>query len=413
MVVSLAAEKQSNWYFAYFPYGIAFGIFSALSPLYLVEVLGGSLFDLGVMTAIATLLGIPISIFFGQLPDRYGRTKPFILVAFLSLGLLFFFIAEVRSIFLFQILYVLVAIADALHPASTSVLIAESYQKKNWGTAFSRYNFVVGVAQAIGLGACSLFIKDIGYSTLLLIGCPLTFASFLIALIAVEEPPLYVERWLSRLEKPIDEVSSFSYQFGSQNYYSAGGGRSLHMGDGPQIFRLCLGFTLFSLAGTCAFTSLSIFLTRDVHLLASMVFTVLFFRSLAGTLSYIAIGKWIRGRNGEAAVSTASGLRVFLVLLLTTVPFFSADLSPIIATIILSAIAFSWSLFSVGRSTVIMECASEGSLGIYDALADLGGMAGGLMGGFIPAIYGFNTLFLLASTIFALTFILFIKRFGR
>lgn len=329
------------------------------------------------------------------------------------MGLLFFLIAEVRSVFLFEILYVLVAVADALHPASTSVLIAESYQKKSWGTAFSRYNFVVGVAQAIGLGACSIFIKDIGYTTLLLIGCPLTLGSFLIALIAVEEPPLYVERWLSRLEKPIDEVSSFSYQLGSRNYYPAGGPRSLHMGDGPQIFRLCLGFTMFSLAGTCAFTSLSIFLTRDVHLLASMVFTVLFFRSLAGTLSYIVIGRWIRGRSGEAAVSTASGLRVFLVLLLTAVPLFSAEMSPIIAAVILSAIAFSWSLFSVGRSTVIMECASEGSLGVYDALADFGGMVGGLLGGIIPAVYGFNILFLLASALFVLTFLLFFKRLAR
>lgn len=409
----MAVEKRGNWYYAYFPYGIAFGIFSALSPLYLVEVLGGSLFDLGVMTAIATLLGIPISIIFGQLPDRYGRTKPFILAAFLSLSFLFFLVAEVQSVLLFQVLYVLIAVADALHPPSTSVLIAESYQKKSWGTAFSRYNFVVGIAQAIGLGACSLFIKDVGYTTMLLVGCPLALGSFFIASIAVEEPPLYVERWISRLEKPINEVSNLSYQLGSQNYYPTGSPRSLRMGESPQLFRLCLGFTMFSLAGTCTFTSLSIFLTRNVHLIASTVFTVLFFRSLAGTFSYIVIGKWIRGRNGEAAVEAAAGLRVFLILLLTTIPLFSANLSPIMAVVILSSIAFSWSLFSVGRSTVIMECASEGSLGVYDALGEFGGMVGGLLGGIIPALYGFNALFLAGSILFSFAFLLFFKSLRR
>jgi len=402
-------EKHGNWYYAYFPYGIAFGIFSVLSPLYLVEILGGSLFDLGVMISISTLFGIPASILFGRLPDRFGRTKPFILAAFLSLSLLFFLLSEVRSILVFQILYALLTVADTLHPPSTSVLIAESYQKKSWGTAFSRYNFVVGVAQALGLAFCSLFITNVGYRTMLWIGGPLSLASFLIALIVVEEPPLYVERWISRLERPIDEVSSLSYQLDAQSYSPARNSRRIRLEQSPRMFHLGIGFMMFSLAATCAFTSLPVYLTRKAFMLPSVVFTVFLVRSVVGTFSYIIVGRWISGHNGEAAVKAAAGLRVLLVLLLATISLVPIHLSPFIATIILSSLAFSWSLFSVGRSTVIMEYASEGTIGTYDALDGLGSMVGGLLGGAVSAMYSFEILFVAGSAFFALAFLLFIK----
>ena len=132
MVIVVTMSKQGAWYLAYFPYGVVFGILPVLVPLYFVGSLGGSLFDLGIMTSIATLLGIPTSIFFGQLPERFGRTKPFILASFISTGILLFFLAEVRNILLFQIIYILIAIADSLHSPSTSVFIAESYHKRSW-----------------------------------------------------------------------------------------------------------------------------------------------------------------------------------------------------------------------------------------------------------------------------------------
>lgn len=402
-------KKSDNWCYAYFPYGIAFGMFSVLVPLYLVESLGGNLLDLGVMTATATLLGIPASILFGQLPDRFGRTKPFILAAFLSLSLLFFLLSEARSILVFQILYVLLTITDSLHPPSTSVLIAESYHKKSWGTAFSKYNFVVGFAQALGLAFCSLFIRDIGYQTMLWIGGPLALASFLLALIVVEEPPIYVERWISRLERPINEVSNLSYQLGAQSHYPTDSQRRLRMEQSPRMFQVGFGFMMFSLAATCAFTSLPVYLTRKAFMSPSVVFTVFLVRSVVGTLSYVVVGRWISGHNGEAAVKAAAGLRVFLVLLLSTIPLASVSLSPFVAAIILSSVAFSWSLFSVGKNVMIMEYASEGTIGTYDALDGLGSMVGGLLGGAIPAMYGFDMLFVIGSVLFAFTFLVFIK----
>jgi len=95
--------------------------------------------------------------------------------------------------FAFQILYISITIADSLHPISTNVLIAESHHKERWGSAFARYNFVVGIGSAVGLAACGLFIANIGYRTVLLICSPIVFSSFIMALFMLEEPPIYVQ----------------------------------------------------------------------------------------------------------------------------------------------------------------------------------------------------------------------------
>jgi len=50
-----------------------------------------------------------------------------------------------------------------------------------------------------------------------------------------------------------------------------------------------------------------------------------------------------------------------------------------------------------------MAYASNETLGTYEAIDGLGNMVGGLLGGAIPAIYGFNILFIVSSVAFATT----------
>ena len=331
----MGSEKSGAWYIAYFPHSLVFGMFSVLIPLYFVDTLKGSLLDLGLMTFASTLLGILASIYFDKLPDKFGRTKPFILASFLSTGALLLFLSDAKSVFTFQMLYVLVTIADSLHPTSTNVLIAETYHKKSWGAAFARYNFVAGVAQAVGLVVCSLFIANVGYRNMIFISSPLVLLSFALALLLLRDPPIYVEKWLSKLESPIDEVNSLTFQLDA---------RTPKIRERPKMIFAGLGFMAFSFSATCCFTSLPVYLTQNASISSSMVFAIFFVRSIAGTMSYIPVGKWISGR-GKTAVRIASMLRIALALLLPTIAMVPMFYSPFLAVIILSLFSFSWSLF--------------------------------------------------------------------
>jgi hypothetical protein len=54
-----------------------------------------------------------------------------------------------------------------------------------------------------------------------------------------------------------------------------------------------------------------------------------------------------------------------------------------------------------------MAYASDGSAGIHGALRRGGSMVGGILSGLIPSLFGFNLLFILASTLFGVAFVMF------
>ena len=126
-----------------------------------------------------------------------------------------------------------------------------------------------------------------------------------------------------------------------------------------------------------------------------------------GSLSYVLVGRWIEEREGGSAVKVASIARAVFVLLLPSIAFLPSR--PIGAVLLLSAITVSWSLYYVGSSTVIINYASEGSTGVYDALGGLGNVVGGLLRGLIPAMFSFNLLFIMASALFSIGFLIFWK----
>ena len=375
----------------------------ALIPLYFVDYLKGSLFDFGVMSAFTTIFSILTSVYAGRLSERYERSKPFIAISFLLSSVCLFALTQATNVFCFQILYILLGIANSIYPPSTRLLIAETYPKADWSRMFAWHNLIVGFSNTIGLAVCSLFVLSWGYGTLLFICAPLMLASFFLALVVVNDPPIYVERWLSRISRPIDEVESFSYWLGAK-------GNASRFGLKPTI-RMSLfgvGTLTFIMAVSSAKSSLPVFLRDITGMAPSTIFAVYFCRSFFGSISYVVVGRLIGEGDGGNAVKFASIARAVLVLLLPSIAFIPS-LAPVVAVLLLSAMTFSWSLYSVGSSTVIVDYASEGSVGVYDALGGLGNVVGGLLSGLIPAMFSFNLLFIMASALFSIGFLIFWK----
>ncbi len=397
----------SGWYFAYFPSGIAFGMLSILIPLYFVSDLGGSLLDLGVMTAVATIALIPSSIYLGKFPDIYGKSKPFILGSYLVTSFILFMISRTRSVLGFQAFYVLMNLANYLVNPATSVLIAESYERGDWGRIMARQNFIEGLAQAIGLGICTMAAGAIGYETLLSSTPYLVILSLLITFFAVQDPPIHMERFLSRVEVPVENLEALSFRLNSRGGVSKSRFGSINFGEAPKMNLVGIGMILFAFATSNAFTFLPIYLTNQAKFSSSLVFGVFFVRSLAGTLSYLTISPLV-ARGGGLAVKAATIARAVLILLLSIIPLLAMPFSVILSLILLSAISLSWSMYSLGIRVTTVQYSGTSGLGGYDALACLGSSAGGLLGGAVPAMMGFEPLFILSSAIFitALAFFL-------
>jgi hypothetical protein len=86
------------WRLGFFFHDMAFGLLTVFIPLYLVfhfstsslNLLGGPLLALGVMTSIAIFCSIPASFLWGYLCDATRHYKVFILLAFASLAIILF-----------------------------------------------------------------------------------------------------------------------------------------------------------------------------------------------------------------------------------------------------------------------------------------------------------------------------------
>ena len=402
----MAEDRGWLWSLAYFPNGVASGIIGTLIPLYLVQVLGASLVDLGLMAFAASALLIPASVLLGSLPDRFHASKPFILVSFLGVSAALFLMAGVTSVLVFQALYVAMALVDYIRGPSTSVLVAETYERKRRGSVLAGQGFSESAGGVIGLAVCVATVDTLGYRALLTLSAPLVFASFLLSLLAIREQPLYIERNMDRVDHVIDEMDEFTYHLRGDGTYSPDPRGAWRLSRGSNMVLFGAARAVFAFAASNALTCISIFLLRGVGLASPLVFAVFLARGIAGTASYLVAGR-LTGGDGSRAIKAGTLMRAVTVGLLPAVLFVPFPVNMVAAAALLSVIALGWSVYSVGVGAATVIYAAPGTLGVYDALASIGGALGSYSGGFIPTLLGFEALFVLSAVFFAVALVLF------
>ena len=399
-------DNQLPIYLSFFPNGIAEGILGTLIPLYLIQSLGANLIDLGVMTFAASALLIPASIILGALPDKNRASKPYILLSFLGASVLIYLMTNATSVFIFQLLYVALELASYLRSPSTSVLIAETFERRRRSNVIAREGFVEGLGNVIGLGLCTLLIGVVGYKPLLFTACPLILLSFIVALLTLRDSPLYIERNLDRFENVVGSVEDFSYHLAADGSVTPDFGGKWSFSRAANMRLFGAGRAVFAFAASNAFTALSIFLLQKANFSSSIIFMVFLVRSIFGSLSYLFIDS-VFGSNGGASVKLGTAMRVILVLMLPVTLLLPSPYSIIFAAVTLSLVAISWSIYSVGYGLVTLLYAQPGSMGLYDAFASAGGAIGNYTGGLIPTLYGFQNLFIFSGILFLIALVLF------
>lgn len=399
-------NRSAAWYLAFFPNGMAMGILTTLIPLYLVDELKGSLIDLGMMMFAATASVIPASIYLGRLPDRYRMARPFILASLLGVSMVLFLMPVTTSVTIFQFLYVLMELFAYLKGPSRTILVAESFDRGRRGSVLAKQGFVEGMSGVAGLALCSLGINLLGYGTLLKLTGPLVLASFFLALLTIQDPPIYVERFLDRYDRVIEKIEKFSFYLTRKGSMAPLWREGLGLGREPNMALFALGRAFFSFAASNAFTSLPVYLLLNAGLSRPTVFACFLVRSVFGAFSFLASGRLV-GEEGRGVVKIAVGIRMISIILLPVTVQFPWPFSAIAIAVVLSSMAFSWSFYSVGLEVLTVAYAAPGSLGVYDAITRLGGALGGFTGGLIPTLYGFEMLFMISSGFFALALLFF------
>jgi predicted MFS family arabinose efflux permease len=170
---------------------------------------------------------------------------------------------------------------------------------------------------------------------------------------------------------------------------------------------LLAGIFCFSLAGSAFYSPLPAYFLQ--YYAKQAVFAVFFVGSLAGSFSYLVVGRFANNTGRSLLLSSSTRLFVIPLLLLAAL-----GASPGLAAgaLVLAVLEAVWSLFDVSSTLAYLETAKLGRAGYYGALVGLGSAGGAFVGGLISMETGFSALFLTCSLLCGLAFVAFALQYG-
>jgi len=144
-------KKEEKWYYTFLPYNVAGGSTNPIIPLFLTEGLKGTVGQVGLVSAITSIAAVPANILWGNLSDTMQKRKPFIIMGFLGMGLALLLMGLSTSIPQYYLAnFMLGLLAAAVAPVGT-VLVLESFEKKDWPKRLGDFSRVGGLGWVVGL----------------------------------------------------------------------------------------------------------------------------------------------------------------------------------------------------------------------------------------------------------------------
>ena len=381
---------------------MAFGLLSVFIPLYVVSsAIGGSLVDIGIMTAIALLAAVPASFFWGYICDRTRRYKLYILLSFISATILLYLFTLASNIVTFIVLYAIMSMLHVAHEAPKNVLIAEHYSHEEWGRSYAFYEGLTEIGWLVGL-LLGLFASTIALSSgdTLLLCAGLNLVAFVLSIFLVTDPLLIFERRLVSIEKKIDST----YRGVNAASKLLDGLSIREKFKNESFFAFGLALVLFSLASSLFFTPLPIFFSQELAFPTSMIFMIYMLSSGGAVAGYFMAGRSAMSPNAKTYMRRIVLFRsalVFALVAIVNFVFFTTFLS----SVILVLLGFAYAFYHILMLSLSMELIPSGRTGLFDVLVGLGAAVGSFFGPLLAEMLGFLPQFLVASAIFFLAYV--------
>lgn len=389
---------------------ISFGLLSVLLPLYITQAInGGNLSVWGLIASVATFVAIPFSFLWGYLCDATRRYRFFILLSFAAVTSLLYIFSLTSDLLLLGIVYVFIVVFQVAYEPSKNVLIAENYSHGDWKRGFASYSALTQIGWVSGLFLGFLLtLWGFTSATLLTLCIALSFASFILSAIFVNDPTLTFERGLVTIERSFSLVQRGAELIARLNFDQYDSGEL----NRENVYALCFGLMFFSLATSMFLTPLPIFFAQSLALQTSTIFALFLINSLGCLTGYV-----LMKRNHDNVKETSTTIRValiraILVFSLLFVEYLSFTWAILLSICVLVLSGFVYAFYSVSVLSLSMEVIPRGKTGIFTAILGAGSGIGCLTGPVIAENFGFSYTFIASAAFFLSSFVVF-KIFTR
>lgn len=381
---------------------IAFGGASLIVPLYLVE-LGASAFDLGILFATASFVGIPGALVCGNLADKTGKRRVFVVAAFVVTIVTMLVIPFLESILLVILVNAALWLGFAAAIPVLTLLVITGEPDDQWGPLIASLNKYQGIGWALGLAlgfviitVATRSVEPITAQRWFFVTCGVAAATgFLLALRTLPPDPGAGEAPSPRrLRRRLRDVQRFNIRGASFPFTpSRFDPRQLHPGRLGERFSPALAtyfgavFLMFTGFGAF-FAPLPAYLAgigygaNEIFALYLVLNTgaALFYGPAASLAAKYSLFEVHMG--GLLGRSIAFPLIGVLGLLLGGTIFGIGGL-----LLVCFIIGITWAIIAVTAATLVTKLSPViirgEALGVYGALVAFGGGVGGLVGGWL------------------------------
>jgi len=408
-------SKKDFWIYAFLPFSAAMAASGTLISLFIISTaIGGTVSDIGFISALTTLVSLPLTFIWGKLTDDSGKRKIFILIAFISgFGILFSYFFAVNLTWLI-VLGILSGLLLGAGDTAKTMYIFDHYPPDLWEETISKYQQRSGIGACLGLVVGGLFQTFLNnYSIFFLICAILCAVSAVIGFFTIKD--ISKEKILQKIEKTALinlDLAFYSTLVQPRKILSYKVEAKDQETPIKKQFTATLGlfflggFTLF-LASNLTFTPLAAFVTQDLTIPASYYFWIFIGYYLVSIVGYTFAGNWIDRKGNRKILLIGNLLRisVYVVFVIFSLIFLLLGMlgSLVLIIILLIFSGFSYSLQNVALQNCLPRLVQKNMgeiLAIYSIIVGVSAILGSFFSGLIAESLGYAWLFVF-SVIFA------------
>ena len=404
-------SSKDIWIYAFLPFSAAMAASGTLIPLFIL-LTTSSVSAIGFISALTSLVSLPLAFFWGKFTDDSGKRKKFILIAFISgFGILFSYFFAVNLIWLL-VLGILSGLLLGAGDTAKTMYILDRYPPDLWEETISKYQQRSGIGACLGLvfgGFFQTFLTN--YALFFLICAIFCAASAIIGFFTIKD--MSKDKVLQKIEK----TALINLDLGF--YSSLIQPRKILLYK-PEVkdqeaptkkqFTAALGlfflggFTLF-LASNLTFTPLAAFITQTVP--ESCYFWIFVGYYAVSVIGYTFAGNLIdrKGNRKILFVGTLIRIAVYIFFIIFSLIILAVGVvgSLIVVIILLIFSGLSYSLQNVALQNILPRLVQKNIgeiLAIYSIIIGISAVLGSFFSGMIAESLGYAWLFLF-SVVFA------------
>jgi MFS family permease len=423
-------KSSDRYFFAFVLSNVAQGGSSLLIPLFVAQVLGGDNGDVGLVTGLASLAGVPASILWGRVSDQRKRRKIFVLIGMFGVALGLFLMAWTQSLWQLALANAFLNVTWLACAAVATLIAIEGLDKEQWDARIGRFHRFGGLGWVSGLLIGSLWMQftaqpiqgadtaDLSMRLLFVVLSALALLAVLWAALWIQECPVKLEQ--RRFESLAIAVGNLweRFKFAPQELF--------HIVSNPskliESFRQREGFgtllRIYFVAVVCWFVGFSalfvplpLFFKNELGLSGSEIFALFMIHSGTSALTNPWAGRLAQRHGGRFLQRLFLALRVVIFALAPALMLLKghhgAALVSVAFFFLLTGV--SWAFVNVTAVSIISKRAPIGqrgqALGTYNALSGLGNILGAFIGGQIADI-SYTIDFLFASSMVAIALLI-------